>query len=66
MNISLRRLVDKSDPEKAVLPAIIFLNLKHSFFETRVKGFALGIGWWHYAIMIVVLPNVNKDYKLKL
>lgn len=66
MKIFGRLLNDKSDPEKAVLPTIIFINLSHPFFTSKVKGFAVGVGWWHYAIMFGILTNVKHNTEFKL
>ena len=44
---------DKNNVEKAVLPAIIFINTNHKTFrEYKHRGFLLAIGWWHYSIKI--------------
>jgi hypothetical protein len=44
------------DVEKAVLPAIIFINTNHETFEdNRRVGFYIAIGWWHYAAAIGIL-----------
>lgn len=47
---------DKADPEKAVLPAIVFINTGHSAFEgLNVRGFVLIFGWWDYSFSIGLL-----------
>lgn len=46
----------KKDPEKAILPTIIFINTNHkSFKEVRHKGFMIVFGWWDYSIKIGLL-----------
>lgn len=47
---------DKQDPEKAVLPAIVFLNAKHPEFPyPGYIGFIIGIGWWHWSVKFGIL-----------
>lgn len=42
---------DQGEPEKAVLPAIIFLSSNHpSFEELRRPGFLICIGWWDFSV----------------
>ena len=42
---------NKADPEKAILPTIMFINSNHlSFEDVRRPGFMLCIGWWDYSI----------------
>jgi hypothetical protein len=44
---------DKADPEKSVLPAILFINANHkSFTDVRRRGFVLCVGWWDYSIKL--------------
>ena len=42
---------DKQDPEKSVLPMILFINTNHPFFTNgRRKGFMLAFGWWDWSV----------------
>jgi hypothetical protein len=44
---------DKADPEKCVLPTILFINTNHKAFEQdRLPGFMIIFGWWDYSIKI--------------
>jgi hypothetical protein len=39
------------EPEKAVLPTILWINTNHSAFEdVRHRGFMIVLGWWDYSI----------------
>ena len=39
------------DPEKGVLPCIVFVNPKHpEFGEFKRSGFVIVIGWWDWSI----------------
>lgn len=52
-----------ADPEKAVLPTIIFINLKHPELkqeEPLANGFALCLGWWNMAARIVFAAITRK------
>ena len=42
----------KKDPEKAVLPTIIFMNFKNKSFPKikGITGFAIAVGWWHWSV----------------
>jgi len=41
------------DPEKAVLPTIIYVNTNHEAFgDLRSKGFVVAVGWWDYSIKV--------------
>jgi hypothetical protein len=43
----------KGDPEKLVLPSIVFVNANHKAFEeVRHRGFMLCLGWWDFSIKI--------------
>lgn len=47
---------DKDEPEKAVLPAIIFISSNHhSFGDLRMPGFCLCAGWWDYSVTLHVI-----------
>jgi len=42
---------DKADPEKTVLPTILFINTNHeAFTDVRHRGFMLCFGWWDFAV----------------
>lgn len=42
---------EKSDPEKAVLPTIIFVNTNHETFgDIGNRGFVLCFGWWDFSV----------------
>jgi len=44
---------DKVEPEKSVLPTILFINTNHpSFTDLRHRGFMLCVGWWDYSIKL--------------
>jgi hypothetical protein len=49
---------NQEDCEKAVLPAIVFINTNHaSFKNTRRKGFFIFIGWWHWSIRVGIIKK---------
>jgi len=54
--------ISKEDPEKAVLPTIIYVNPNHKSFKYGEPGLALSIGWWHYYIYIafVIVSKTGK------
>lgn len=39
-----------SDPEKAVLPAVLFCRSQ----DGAARGFALAFGWWDYHLTLLV------------
>ena len=42
---------EKSDPEKTVLPTILYINTNHeSFTDVRHRGFMICVGWWDFSI----------------
>ena len=42
---------NKADPEKTVLPTILFINTNHeAFTDVRHRGFMLCFGWWDFAV----------------
>ncbi len=44
---------NKQDPEKCLLPTIIFINTMHpAFYDVQHRGFVIAIGWWDYSIKI--------------
>lgn len=46
---------DKADPEKSVLPAILFINTNHeAFTDVRHRGFMICVGWWDFSIKVGV------------
>lgn len=50
--------ISKNDPEKAVIPTILYLNTNHKFFgDLRKKGFVFVIGWWHFSIKFGYIEN---------
>lgn len=41
------------DPEKAVLPCLIFVSARHpEFAKYRCGGFSLSLGWWHWGVRL--------------
>lgn len=39
------------DPEKCVLPTIVFVNTNHPAFEQdRHRGFVIFVGWWDWSV----------------
>ena len=43
------------DPEKTILPALLFVNSNHPAFEDiRRPGFMLCLGWWDYSLKFCV------------
>lgn len=41
------------DPEKSILPAILFINTNHQSFDNdRHRGFVLCVGWWDWSVKI--------------
>lgn len=51
---------DKHEPEKAVLPAIIFVS-SHSYpeFNGYVKGCMIAVGWWDWSIKIALYKKAT-------
>jgi len=54
------------DPEKAVLPALVFVNANHpKYFDVtggNFKGCIFVLGWWHWSIAFgLVSPTTNRD-----
>jgi len=46
----------KEDPEKCVLPTILFINTNHfAFGDLRHRGFMICIGWWDYSLSVGLL-----------
>lgn len=52
----------KEDPEKAVLPCIIFISVNHPEYKEEinlsdfdVSGFGLSFGWWDWSIYIAFM-----------
>lgn len=46
------------DPEKAILPAILYCNADHAFFsEHRQRGFAIAIGWWDFYLFAAFIAT---------
>ena len=42
---------NKADPEKTVLPTILFINTNNeAFTDVRHRGFMLCFGWWDFAV----------------
>ena len=55
---------NKSDPEKCVLPTILFINSNHySFNEYRRSGFMICFGWWDFSVKfgLFSLKNTNDE-----
>ena len=47
---------DADDPEKLVLPGIVFISTNHPYFETdRTPGFMICLGWWDFSIKFGIL-----------
>jgi hypothetical protein len=45
----------EKDPEKPVLPTILFLNMQHpDFKEHGAKGFGIYLGWWNACVSISI------------
>lgn len=52
----------KQDPEKCVLPTIVYINTNHSSFgDLRKNGFMLFIGWWDFSISFGVIFTNQKS-----
>lgn len=44
------------NPEKCVLPTILFVNTNHSAFDdVRHRGFMLIFGWWDWSVKVGLL-----------
>lgn len=44
-----------SDPEKTILPTILFIDTNHpSFGCLRLGGFALVFGWWDFYFRVMI------------
>lgn len=42
---------DKDELEKAVTPAIIYINTNHEALgDLRLHGFMITIGWWDFSV----------------
>lgn len=53
MKIKAGFISSPEDPEKAILPTVIYLNIKHPFFkEDELSGFCFFVGWWHWGYRI--------------
>lgn len=47
---------NKADPEKTILPSIVFINANHPAFEdVRMPGFMIAIGIWDFSVKICIL-----------
>ena len=58
MKIRFRCARDTDDPEKAVIPAVIFISCRHSHFKEYERGgFALALGWWDWSIRIAIFKE---------
>lgn len=52
----LRFYRDKDDPEKAVLPAILYVSTSHPEFNNPYcRGFCLVFWWWDFGVSIFFL-----------
>jgi len=60
MEIKLSRSVIVSvgrashDPEKSILPTIIFVNTNHPEYNDRHRGFIVAFGWWDLHLTLEV------------
>jgi len=55
-NLYLTAGRNQKDPEKCVLPTILFISTNHpSFDEVRRPGFMICLGWWDYSIKLGVI-----------
>lgn len=49
--IQLRFVSAPDDPEKLVLPGLVYCSPSHpKFNEPRAGGFTLSLGWWHWCL----------------
>ena len=50
---------NNNDPEKKILPTILFINTNHPVFtDARGEGFIIMLSWWDFSIKIgVFLKN---------
>ena len=56
MNFRFKAGRDIKSVEKAVLPAIIYINTNHSeFTDVRRKGFMIVVGWWDWSIKFGII-----------
>ena len=54
-NDKFRFIANRSpkDPEKCILPTIMYINTNHSSFnELRQRGAMIVFGWWDYSIKV--------------
>lgn len=57
MQIRFRFDAAKADPEKLVLPGLVFVQRTLGDFS----GFNVAIGWWHWGLhMVVIWPCAVK------
>ena len=44
------------DPERAVLPALVYCSSRHPYFDQRQSrgGFSVAIGWWAWNVAVYV------------
>lgn len=49
----------KNDPEKLVLPGIIYVHKK----EDDIRVYWFGIGWWHYSLNIAISVKLFNGFK---
>jgi hypothetical protein len=55
MKIAFGLVYAPEDPEKAILPALVWCSARHPYFNTPMRGGSLSLGWWHYGVRIAVL-----------
>ena len=52
---------DTSDPEKAVLPTILFLSNQHpDFSRYGFRGGCIALGWWDWFVRFTVVIPTHK------
>jgi hypothetical protein len=53
------------DAEKAILPCLIFCNVRHPAFRDDnegLAGFTISAGWWDWAVsMTAIWPSDKRD-----
>lgn len=55
----LKAVAAKGDPEKLVLPGIIWIHKKDTHERGTAHVYWIGIGWWHFAITFAVGLNLK-------
>lgn len=62
MRLSIRFVSSPADPEKLVLPGVVWLSASHPKYESfQLRGGAVLIGWWHWALAVFFATPVQEE-----